>query len=107
MAFTLYLSHQDLTRIAANVKQAVTDRRPHAEEMWRGGLDNWSNSPLAPPERQQGDPSVRAVHISVGQSRNLQALLRYLGARVLGASYLNQIAEDLPNHAEDHPEAGR
>jgi hypothetical protein len=103
MAFTLYLSHQDLARIAANVKQAVTDHRPHAEEIWRGGLDNWTNSPLASADKQQGDASVRAVSISVGRIEQLQQLLRLIAARVLGAAYLNDIANDLPNHAVDAP----
>lgn len=101
MPFTLYYNHEDLTRIAANVRQGMVDHRLHAQELWRGGLDNWTNSPLASVERQQGDPGVRAVHVDTGKVEHLQTLLKIIAARVLGASYLNAIAEDLPNHAED------
>jgi len=101
MAFKIYYNHADLTRIAANIRQAMVDHRPHAQEIWRGGLDKWANSPLASPDKNNGDPGVREVTIGAGNVDHMQILMRTIGSRVLGAAYMLEMAADLPNHAEN------
>jgi hypothetical protein len=110
MAFAIFYNHQDLTAIAANVSATLannydqyltTQERNSVKQTftrcWNGGLNGWATAPIAPVERQEGDPDTRIIVVS-GSQVSLSALrdsLRILGGKVPGAGYMIAIADDL------------
>jgi hypothetical protein len=110
MAYAVFYNHEDLTSIAANVQAMLagdydslltTQERNNAKQVfqraWTGGLSGWSTAPLAPVDRQSGDPDCRIIVVS-GQQVSLQALrqvLYLLAQKVPGAWYMQAIADDL------------
>ena len=110
MAYAIFYNHQDLTAIAANVEATLannydqfltTQERNSAKQTfqraWTGGLSGWSTAPIAPIEKQEGEPDTRIIVVS-GAQVSLAAListLRVLAAKVPGAAYMSRIADDL------------
>lgn len=110
MAYAIFYNHQDLTAIAANVETTLannydqfltTQERNSVKQtfsrFWNGGGSGWSTAPIAPVEKQEGDPDTRIVVIT-GAQVSLQALrdaLDVLAAKVPGAAYMGAISRDL------------
>jgi hypothetical protein len=110
VAFAIFYNHQDLTAIAANVSATLannydqfltTQERNTTKQTftraWNGGLNGWSTAPIAPPEKQEGDPDTRIIIVS-GAQVSLAALItaiNLIGAKVPGALYMNAIGDDL------------
>lgn len=108
--YAIFYEHQDLTAIAANVSATISNSydaflttqerntiKQTFQKAWNGGLKNWATSPIAPIDRQEGDPNMRIVVVS-GQGVSLQDLrvaLYILAQRVPGAQYMAAIADDL------------
>lgn len=108
--YAIFYNHEDLTAIAANVQATLasdydnfltTQERNTVKQTfqraWNGGLNGWATAPVAPPEKQEGDPDTRIIVVS-GQQVSLQALrnaLYVLASRVPGAAYMGRIADDL------------
>jgi len=110
MAYAIFYNHQDMTAIAANVSATlandydayltVTERnfcKQMFQRAWVGGLSGWATAPIAPPERQEGDPDTRIVVVSGPQVRKQDLIdaLFILAAKVPGAAYMGAIARDL------------
>ncbi len=98
MAFAIFYNLQDLTPIAANATRVDlkgTDKTL-ALKIWNGGLKGWSIAPIAPLDRQEGDPDTRIVVISATNVtlQNMIDLLIRLSAQP-GAAYLARIASDM------------
>jgi len=101
--YGILYNHQDLTAIAANVQTSLTDARLTNQERqvanrhWNAGLNAWSTAPVAPLEWQSGDPDTRVVVVSHPQVniQQLIDLLRAVGTRIPGASYMLAIADDI------------
>lgn len=110
MAFAIFYNHQDLTQIAANVEatlannydQFLTTQERNSvkqtfQRAWTGGLSGWSTAPIAPPNKQEGDPDTRIIVVS-GAQVSLAALIAavlLIGQKVPGALYMQAIADDL------------
>jgi hypothetical protein len=103
MAFAMFYNHQDSTAIAANIEASLVDarltnqERQVAQRAWNGGLKNWSTAPVAPLDRQEGDPDTRIIIVD-GPQVSLQALINLLlslSVKIPGALYMSAIADDL------------
>ena len=110
MAFAIFYNHQDLTAIAANVQATLasnydqfltTQQRNTIKQTftrdWNGGLNGWATAPIAPLNKQEGDPDTRIIVVSGQQVllADLISALRTLGGVVPGALYMIAIADDL------------
>ena len=110
MAYAVFYNHQDLTDIAANVSATLANNydqflttqernttKQTFQRAWNGGLNGWSTAPIAPVNKQEGDPDTRIIVVS-GAQVSLQALItaiRLIGTKVPGAAYMIAIADDL------------
>lgn len=110
MSYAIFYNHQDLTAIAANVSatlassydQFLTNQQRNSakqifQRAWNGGLNGWSTAPIAPANKQEGDPDMRIIVVSGQQVllADLISTLRLLGGVVPGAQYMVAIADDL------------
>lgn len=110
MAYAIFYNHEDLTAIAANVEATLasnydqfltTQERNNAKQVfqraWTGGLSGWSTAPIAPVEKQEGDPDTRIIVVSGAQVslQDLRNVLNLLAGKVPGATYMARIATDL------------
>lgn len=110
MAYAIFYDHQDLTSIATQVSATLTNKNDQFLTVaqrttvkqtftlaWNGGLKNWATAPIAPLNKQEGDPDTRIVVVSGSQVflADLISALRLLGGLVPGAAYMIAIADDL------------
>lgn len=116
MAYAIFYNHSDLTAIAANVaatlasdydafltNQERTSIKQTFQRHWNNGLSGWSTAPVAPVERQEGDPDTRIVVVSgpasqiptPGALQILRNALTIIGTKVPGAGYMTLISNDL------------
>lgn len=100
MAFALFYNREDLTPIAAEIGRAdlTGADRQLAQKVWNGGGKNWNSAPLAPIDRNSGDPDCRILVIdSTVTLAEFIAFLRRMALSVgtIGGEYLNALADDM------------
>jgi hypothetical protein len=98
MPFAIFYNREDLTPIAAEVGRAdiPPGDKQIAQKLWNGGLKNWNTAPLAPPDRNSGDPDCRILVVdSTVSLAEFRLFLRRMAASNPGAEYLNALADDM------------
>ena len=102
MAFALFYNREDLTPISAEVTRATLPQgeKQFALACWHAGIDGWDTAPIAPLEKQEGDPDTRILVVSgnfQGSPITLQAFRDFLYRMSAnpGAIYLSALADDM------------
>lgn len=97
--FAIFYNREDLSAIAAEATNPglTPAERQTAQRYWNAGIKDWASAPVAPPDRQDGDPDTRILIVD-GQQVSLQGLVDFLNAignKYPGALYMTAIGDDL------------